>query len=96
MVNFEQKNIYMNNSEITLNAPTIILFAGTFILGIFGGWFFASYLMRASVEQLTEQSKRLKDNFKLVRKKIDGFEKLKQHEYHNILKEVKEIVKSFK
>jgi hypothetical protein len=39
----------MNNSELLLNTPTLILIGGTLILGIFGGWFFASYLMGAAI-----------------------------------------------
>jgi hypothetical protein len=51
----------MNNSELLLNTPTLILIGGTLILGIFGGWFFASYLMRASINHLLEQNKQLRD-----------------------------------
>jgi hypothetical protein len=83
----------MNNSELLLNTPTLILIGGTLILGIFGGWFFASYLMRASINHLLEQNKQLRDYFMLIGEKIHGFEKMKQYEYHNILKEIKGILR---
>lgn len=95
MVNFEQKNLYMKNSELILNSPTLVLIGGVLVLGLFAGWFFASYLMRASAAHLIDENKLLKDYFQLIGRKIHGFEKMKQHEYHNILKAIKGIIQPF-
>ncbi len=85
------------NESLILNFQTLtILVGGVFILGFFAGFFCSSYLSKENIIKYIDENQMLKDYFHLISNKIKGFEKMKQHEYHNILKSIQDIIKPFK
>lgn len=85
------------NESLILNFPTLaLLVSGVFILGFFAGFFYSSYLSKENIAKYLEENQMLRDYFNLISHKIKGFEKMKQHEYHNILKGIQAIIKPFK
>lgn len=85
------------NENLILNFPTLaILVCGVFVLGFFAGFFCSSYLSKENIVKYMDENQMLRDYFRLISDKIKGFEKMRQHEYHNILKAISDITKPFK